>query len=304
MAKRGRKPKCTPEVCKSMREYKAQGHTVGEVAKAFGVSEGYTKQICKGIAPQKAKPNPALKGILQEEDKVSRIIRDRLCNLEYAGNYTGSNGTVDLQCTKCGTVITRSWISVRHSKCRCDVCYQASIKNNTDAKDHEKEIAEDRRKRSSAAKKDGELKQLQFGVCVQCGEIYYKPKYLGKYCSKKCQTRAANQRTKHTPSYNRGSDDRLNKANVVDRDITLRKLFDRDNGRCQICGKACDWNDYMVRDNGVFVAGDFYPSIDHIIPLSLGGKHSWVNIRLAHRNCNTKLYYFSQRYALPVGAEG
>ena len=32
--------------------------------------------------------------------------------------------------------------------------------------------------------------------------------------------------------------------------------------------------------------GANYPSIDHIIPVSRGGLHSWDNVRLAHFLCN------------------
>ena len=85
-----------------------------------------------------------------------------------------------------------------------------------------------------------------------------------------------------------GSDDRLNGANIVDRDIDLKKLFKKEWGVCYLCGDSCDWEDYTVNDNGVFIAGDTYPSIDHIVPLTRGGKHSWSNVRLAHRLCNAK----------------
>lgn len=76
------------------------------------------------------------------------------------------------------------------------------------------------------------------------------------------------------------------KISEADRDITLLELFDRDKGICQICGKRCDYHDYELRDK-VFIAGNFYPSIDHIKPLSKGGSHTWDNVQLAHRQCNS-----------------
>lgn len=54
-----------------------------------------------------------------------------------------------------------------------------------------------------------------------------------------------------------------------------------------LCGGLCDWEDYVVRD-GVVICGDWYPSIDHVIPVSKGGLHSWENVKLAHRKCNTR----------------
>ena len=57
---------------------------------------------------------------------------------------------------------------------------------------------------------------------------------------------------------------------------------------CALCGKAVDWNDYEVRENGVIVCGNYYPSIDHIVPVSGEGLHAWGNVQLAHRICNTR----------------
>lgn len=76
--------------------------------------------------------------------------------------------------------------------------------------------------------------------------------------------------------------------NVVDKGITLKKLFKRDDGICHICGGKCDYEDYWYTKNDIFVAGDNYPVIDHVIPVKKGGVHSWENVRLAHKLCNTK----------------
>lgn len=50
--------------------------------------------------------------------------------------------------------------------------------------------------------------------------------------------------------------------------------------------KIYDSEDYTV-DGDVFIAGNWYPSIDHVIPISKGGRHSWDNVKLAHRLCNS-----------------
>ncbi|MBQ1352344.1 MAG: HNH endonuclease [Firmicutes bacterium] len=76
------------------------------------------------------------------------------------------------------------------------------------------------------------------------------------------------------------------KAQMVDKDITIEGLFRRDKGVCSLCGGRCDLEDYTVRE-GVFIAGDWYPSVDHIKPISKGGLHSWGNVQLAHKRCNT-----------------
>ena len=73
---------------------------------------------------------------------------------------------------------------------------------------------------------------------------------------------------------------------MVDKDINLVDLFKKSNGVCYLCGKPCDTEDRR-EVNGTIICGDMYPSIDHVIPLARGGKHSWNNVRLAHRICNS-----------------
>jgi 5-methylcytosine-specific restriction endonuclease McrA len=48
---------------------------------------------------------------------------------------------------------------------------------------------------------------------------------------------------------------------------------------CSICGKEC----VRTPDR----RGSLYPTVDHIIPISKGGSHTWDNVRLACRGCNT-----------------
>ena len=72
----------------------------------------------------------------------------------------------------------------------------------------------------------------------------------------------------------------------VDSNISLLALFARDGGICKICGLPCDYTDYEL-DGKYFIAGNLYPSIDHVKPLSKGGSHTWDNIQLVHKRCNS-----------------
>lgn len=63
--------------------------------------------------------------------------------------------------------------------------------------------------------------------------------------------------------------------------ITLRSLILRDGGICKICGKTVDETDIV---NGHIRR--LYPTLDHIVPLSKGGSHTWENVQLAHNGCN------------------
>jgi len=69
-----------------------------------------------------------------------------------------------------------------------------------------------------------------------------------------------------------------------DTSVNLKRLIERDGLRCAICGKMCDpsdrsWSKYC---------GPLYPSIDHIIPMSKGGSHTWDNVQVAHIICNSR----------------
>ena len=50
--------------------------------------------------------------------------------------------------------------------------------------------------------------------------------------------------------------------------LSRRAVFARDQGRCQYCGRAAE-------------------SIDHVIPRSKGGSHTWDNVVGCCRRCNT-----------------
>jgi 5-methylcytosine-specific restriction endonuclease McrA len=66
-------------------------------------------------------------------------------------------------------------------------------------------------------------------------------------------------------------------ATEVDRSITISRLLERDSHICGICGFAIS----KAPNNRSESA-----SIDHIIPLKLGGQHTWGNVRAAHFGCN------------------
>lgn len=66
---------------------------------------------------------------------------------------------------------------------------------------------------------------------------------------------------------------RARKRGAYIEEVDPRTLYDMSLGICGICGKALKYEDM---------------SIDHIIPLSKGGSHSYANTQAVHRICNTK----------------
>lgn len=117
--------------------------------------------------------------------------------------------------------------------------------------------------------------------CVECGEMFYNPSPNVLTCSTEC-SRKRSRRISRTIYKGR-----INDSNLVDKNITLTKLYNRDDGMCYLCGIQCDWDDKVTTDKGHTIVGKSYPSIEHMIPLSKGGKHSWNNVKLACMECNT-----------------
>lgn len=131
----------------------------------------------------------------------------------------------------------------------------------------------------------------QIATCKHCGKQWlfwpshekYGRRKPRPYCSSKCYRKHNKQ-----PS-NIGH--RLRKHESADKPrdvINLRDLYERDGGICQICGKPTDWDDYKRKPDGSFfyIRGN-YPTRDHIVPLAKGGTHTWDNVQLACRDCNS-----------------
>jgi 5-methylcytosine-specific restriction endonuclease McrA len=65
-----------------------------------------------------------------------------------------------------------------------------------------------------------------------------------------------------------------------DRSISLAKVGTRDRWQCQLCGCRTLPKQRSTHDR--------YPNVDHIVPLSRGGTHTWDNVQLTCRSCNQR----------------
>lgn len=126
-----------------------------------------------------------------------------------------------------------------------------------------------------------ELKTKTY-ICDICGKAFESDRKQ-RYCSDECKK--VNQRA-YQNAYKEIKRRKAYKNGAVDNSISLNKLAKRDKNHCHICGDKCDWNNFITIGS-TFIALDNYPSIDHVIPISKGGTHTWGNVKLAHRCCNT-----------------
>lgn len=199
---------------------------------------------------------------------------------EYKGGYDGSNSTLTLECPKCHTIIKRNWRAVRKIASgyqKIFVCENCESIKQTDRKATKAKAKAQREIERETHFWDKTFSQMSFKQCKKCGKLFYSTQRKC-YCSERCCKAVL---------YAKAKDKRLIKIKGAYKDcITLNELFKRDKGICYICGRQCDYDDY-TKNGRTFIAGESYPSIDHVIPLSKGGSHSWTNVKLAHRGCNT-----------------
>lgn len=242
---------------------------VKSVAKKLGMP--FTKEeVERSIAIGKTKRHC----LESERIKHSRdYIARKFSEWEYVSGFINSDDFVEIKCKECKTIVRKSATTLRHnSRVICPVCSSVA---------KQRKIKQLQRKREQAEKFEifkNEFQQESFKRCESCGSLFFGRNR--KYCSSECAKKIFNSTHK---------DKRIRKmrAVVIDKGITLEKLYQRDSGRCWICGEQCDYKDYETTKEGYFIVGGAYPSIDHVKPLSKGGLHSWENIKLAHHYCNT-----------------
>ena len=192
---------------------------------------------------------------------------------EYISGFVASDGYMKLRHTACGSIVEKSSVTVRHSKIlECPVC------NENRRIERERIAAEEKAKKAQRPNRvnyNFEQVLIQYAQCKECGSFFAGRR--GSFCSDECKKKSAN----------RAHDKRIYRANEIDNSITLQKLIKRDRCTCWICGEKCDPDDFTITENGVYIVGPNYPSIDHVYPLSKGGNHTWDNVKLAHHYCNT-----------------
>lgn len=69
--------------------------------------------------------------------------------------------------------------------------------------------------------------------------------------------------------------------------LVMGKYTDQFDMKCAICGCEVDPADTWVNVNGATCYGRKYPTVDHIVPLSLGGTDTLDNVQLTCKRCNS-----------------
>jgi len=246
-----------------IRKMFEEGRTYREMAITLGVDEHNLRKRCVAIGCEYERQD--------SKHPIERI--NEAGAFEYVDGYVNGDSTIRIKCLTCGSIESLSMVHARHEGYRpkCRTC--AAREREKKKRKLQAERAEEKRLKNLSRKK---FKQITMRQCANCGALFVGGT---KYCSTRCMHRANEERKE----INRRV--RI-KERLVDKDITLEKLFARDNGTCYLCGGLCEWDD-CIRADDYFIAGEKYPSIDHVVPLARGGEHSWNNVRLAHFKCNS-----------------
>lgn len=270
-------------------ELRDKGLSYRDIAKRLNIPLHRVAAACQDHGSGGAKIEQRLTES-QVADYVSRS------GFDYVGGFQSCKKPITVRCRDCGRTFERQFHVFRDvangtwlCNNECPLCRSDKHEAEREQKEiikvereHEaQKRAQQRAERLSREVSEELIKRLAIHVCKNCGNEFCQmvTGYNSKsYCSEKCQKRYFNRRR---------CEKRHKKlmARDHDSDISLEKLFKRDRGVCYLCGDVCDWTDGEERD-GAFIAGPHYPSIDHIVPVSKGGTHTWDNIKLACRQCN------------------
>lgn len=105
------------------------------------------------------------------------------------------------------------------------------------------------------------------GTCPECGVEFTG--HGRKFCGSACRRRAGKAQRN---AFRRGAS--------IGEMVYRRRVYERDGFNCHLCGKSLRMDTTSPHP--------LSPTLDHVIPISLNGSHSYANVRAAHFICNSK----------------
>lgn len=154
--------------------------------------------------------------------------------------------------------------------CKHPKCQVSFIKNHTQLY-CSKECAIDANWRYRSPNGFGDRCAVYFKFCHDCGMLITRKARGGMVLCQPCRKvrlRAVDARRNHK------------RRAVGAATMNIKDLASRDGKRCHICNRKID-----LSLSGTAKWG---PTIDHILPVSLGGTNEPNNLALAHRCCNSR----------------
>ena len=168
------------------------------------------------------------------------------------------------QCEWCDTTFTTPYPNKKYCSDSC--CYNGNLR------DKRKQWADAYVPRTFICKECG----AEF--TTECGSP--RTAFCCDVCAETYERKREHATTRHK-QYMRGKKAERERqiARAFIEAVSFESIYNRDCGVCQICGLP------VHPTKGVDNSWD--GTIDHIVPLSVGGEHSMANCQLAHRICNS-----------------
>ena len=291
-------------------EYVTLGMSTYELEKKYGVNHSTISKwmrqrgnhLGKG-AHQKGshKPELAERHKRAEEEFAKRLIDEFGGKFEYVGNFRANDKKfATIRCAECGCEFEH-YIGFQGVVWDCPECKQRQLEVDRQRREEESEQERETRRYERMFE---EIREYALDkTCKECGSTFHSVSTTALYCSDRCRRRARDKNRRRQPNnfrhyYHVKYGERY--RDHYDPSITLKKLYERDGGVCQICGEPCNWDDMEWGCHG-----PTYPSLDHIVPRAKGGDHKWENVQLAHCICNSRkrdLMCDELQEVMPIGA--
>lgn len=185
-------------------------------------------------------------------------------------------GGVDAKARKfCSRQHKKRWYSQRNAE-----LYPESAQRLAAKQQRARRVSAAHKKLAKAMKGEPSKTVWYGGTCPHCRGRFLstQPKQVqcGKpRCAKKQGQAAGNKWGKHLNSRGR----KMTRITGADYEpIQRQRILERDGFICGICGSATDPQAVPSTPR--------YPSIDHVVPLSRGGNHTYENVQCACFECN------------------
>jgi predicted Zn-ribbon and HTH transcriptional regulator len=120
------------------------------------------------------------------------------------------------------------------------------------------------------------------GYCLECHEPFigrWHPKWPPQYCCEAHATKAQRRNARERNGRHSTHRKRAKLYGCEYEPVNRSKVFQRDGYVCQICHEPTS-REYDHAD-------PWSPTIDHIIPMSKQGGHTYDNVQCAHAFCNS-----------------
>lgn len=248
---------------------------------------------------------------VDECDSALYVKKRRLCQRHY--NRLLYSGNVALPampavCIGCdGEIRPSSGVGTKPKYCSDKCRQQKNYRTRVESGKYAEDAARLRAERAS--------RDLPSHECMQCGGTWTSTHRVSKFCSSKCHNKfkdihnplrrvekdcdrgvrakgmcqmhwrrlARAEGREANPAWDEGRKAnyhkrRAQKLGTQVEDLRPIDIYERDIWLCGLCVTPVDpdsaWPDPMS------------PSLDHILPLSKGGTHTYENVQLAHLTCN------------------